>query len=55
MASKHFENKQTLSDFVIDIIEEKLEQKRQVVLLAKASRSMQAEDVINTLRDYFIC
>lgn len=53
--SKHFENKQTLSDFVIDIIEEKLEQKRQVVLLAKASRSMQAEDVINTLRDYFIC
>lgn len=52
---KHFDDKAALVDYLIPIIEQNLEQKQQVVLLAKGSRRMKMEEVINLLKGRFVC
>ncbi|EJS90600.1 hypothetical protein AAUPMB_01499, partial [Pasteurella multocida subsp. multocida str. Anand1_buffalo] len=37
------------------LLSEKLKENQKIVLLAKGSRRMQMEDVINTLRENFVC
>ncbi|PJG82997.1 UDP-N-acetylmuramoyl-tripeptide--D-alanyl-D-alanine ligase [Caviibacterium pharyngocola] len=52
---KHFTDKQELSAFVLSQIQQKLKENQKVVLLAKGSRRMKMEDVINTLKDHLLC
>ncbi|OOF44149.1 UDP-N-acetylmuramoyl-tripeptide--D-alanyl-D-alanine ligase [Rodentibacter trehalosifermentans] len=52
---KHFTNKEEIVDFLIPIIEEKIENNQSVVVLGKGSRSMKMEDVIYSLKDKIKC
>lgn len=51
----HFSDKNALADYLKNIIEQKLNENQKVVLLAKGSRRMKMEDVINSLKDHFVC
>ncbi|MDY4594576.1 MAG: UDP-N-acetylmuramoyl-tripeptide--D-alanyl-D-alanine ligase [[Pasteurella] aerogenes] len=51
----HFSDKNALADYLKNIIEQKLKENQKVVLLAKGSRRMKMEDVINSLKDHFVC
>ncbi|EIJ67750.1 UDP-N-acetylmuramoyl-tripeptide--D-alanyl-D-alanine ligase [Pasteurella bettyae] len=51
----HFTDKTGLSNYLKELINEKLKDNQKVVLLAKGSRSMKMEDVINSLKDSFKC
>lgn len=52
---QHFTDKTRLCAELTTLIREKLEQNQPVVLLAKGSRRMKMEDVINTLKENFVC
>ncbi|MFD1805387.1 UDP-N-acetylmuramoyl-tripeptide--D-alanyl-D-alanine ligase [Pasteurella oralis] len=52
---QHFTEKAPLCAYLTTLIKEKLQQNQKIVLLAKGSRRMKMEDVINTLKDNFIC
>ena len=52
---QNFSSKTALVDYLKPIIQQKLEQKQKVVVLAKGSRRMQMEDVINALKESFLC
>lgn len=49
----HFTDKKQLTDFILPIIQQKLANGQQVVLLAKGSRRMKMEDIIISLCDSF--
>ncbi|WP_373098914.1 MULTISPECIES: UDP-N-acetylmuramoyl-tripeptide--D-alanyl-D-alanine ligase [Pasteurellaceae] len=51
----HFTDKAALTAYVTALIQDKLNADQKVVLLAKGSRSMRMEDVINSLKDNFVC
>lgn len=51
----HFTDQEQLVDFIRPLIAEKLSQNQNVVLLAKGSRRMQLENVIELLKDSFQC
>ena len=52
---KHFNDKIKMTKKLTALIEQKLKDNREVVLLAKGSRRMKMEDVINSLKDNFVC
>ena len=52
---KHFNDKIKMTKKLTALIEQKLKDNREVVLLAKGSRRMKMEDVINLLKDNFVC
>lgn len=52
---KHFSDKAELISYLKPIIEQKLSQQQRVVLLAKGSRKMKMEEIINLLREDFLC
>ena len=52
---KHFNDKIKMTKKLTALIEQKLKGNREVVLLAKGSRRMKMEDVINSLKDNFVC
>ncbi|HDR1218406.1 TPA: UDP-N-acetylmuramoyl-tripeptide--D-alanyl-D-alanine ligase [Pasteurella multocida] len=52
---KHFTDKALLCRELTQLLSEKLKENQKIVLLAKGSRRMQMEDVINTLRENFVC
>ncbi|UAX41375.1 UDP-N-acetylmuramoyl-tripeptide--D-alanyl-D-alanine ligase [Pasteurella canis] len=52
---QHFTEKAELCAYLMTLIKEKLKQNQKIVLLAKGSRRMKMEDVINTLKDNFVC
>lgn len=51
----HFTEQAALADFITRLIKEKLAQNQSVVVLAKGSRRMQLENVIELLKDNFQC
>ncbi|AAU38278.1 UDP-N-acetylmuramoyl-tripeptide--D-alanyl-D-alanine ligase [Basfia succiniciproducens] len=51
----HFSNKEALIASLKEIISHQLKENEDIVLLAKGSRSMKMEDVINSLKDRFLC
>ncbi|XWY18600.1 UDP-N-acetylmuramoyl-tripeptide--D-alanyl-D-alanine ligase [Bisgaard Taxon 45] len=52
---KHFSDKTLLCHALTQLLTEKLKENQKIVLLAKGSRRMKMEDVINTLRENFVC
>lgn len=52
---QHFTDKNKMSEKLIALIQQKLQNKQRVVLLAKGSRRMKMEQVIDSLKDNFIC
>ena len=48
-AQHHFTDKQTMSDFLLPIISQKIAEKQPLVLLAKGSRSQKMETLIADL------
>ncbi|TDQ57995.1 UDP-N-acetylmuramoyl-tripeptide--D-alanyl-D-alanine ligase [Mesocricetibacter intestinalis] len=51
----HFTDKVGMAAYLSDVIKEKLDNNQRVVLLAKGSRSMKMEQVIEILKDNFVC
>lgn len=51
----HFNDKRKMTKKLTALIEQKLKNKQKVVLLAKGSRRMKMEDVIDSLKDSFVC
>ncbi|TCP95004.1 UDP-N-acetylmuramoyl-tripeptide--D-alanyl-D-alanine ligase [Cricetibacter osteomyelitidis] len=52
---RHFTDKNELSEYLQAVIVEKLKENQQIVLLAKGSRRMKMEDVIDSLKGKFLC
>ncbi|OBX79400.1 UDP-N-acetylmuramoyl-tripeptide--D-alanyl-D-alanine ligase [Haemophilus aegyptius] len=52
---KHFTDKTEMVDFLVQLIENQLQQNKKVVVLGKGSRSMKMEDVIYSLKDKIKC
>ncbi|MDU8924107.1 UDP-N-acetylmuramoyl-tripeptide--D-alanyl-D-alanine ligase [Pasteurellaceae bacterium LIM206] len=51
----HFTDKTGMATYLTEVIQEKLKENQRVVVLAKGSRSMQMEDVIEILKGNFVC
>lgn len=54
-SGKNFSDKSALVAYLEPIIQQKLDQKQKVVLLAKGSRSMKMEEVVEALKEKFSC
>lgn len=54
-SGSHFNDKRKMTKKLTALIEQKLKNKQKVVLLAKGSRRMKMEDVIDSLKDSFVC
>ncbi|HDR1021053.1 TPA: UDP-N-acetylmuramoyl-tripeptide--D-alanyl-D-alanine ligase [Pasteurella multocida] len=52
---QHFTDKAALCAYVKPLIEQKLKENQKVVVLTKGSRRMKMEDVINSLKETFVC
>lgn len=53
-SGKHFTDKTELADYLISVIKQQLTEQK-VVVLVKGSRSMKMENVIDLLKDSFLC
>ena len=53
-SGKHFTDKTELASYLISVIKQQLTEQK-VVVLVKGSRSMKMENVIDLLKDSFLC